>query len=190
MEPPAPPAAVAAAAERAHRLGFELSCEPAVGALLASLAAAVPRGGRVLELGTGTGYGLGWIVHGLDGRDDAEVVTVDIDPGLQDEVCRWGWPAWVRFEVGDGAELVGRLGRFDLVFADAPGGKITGLRHTVAALAAGGVLVVDDMDLSLHGDPELRDSLARVSHQLAGDPDLVVSELPFASGVVLATRRW
>lgn len=33
--------------------GFGLSCEPEVGRLLAVLAAAVPPGGAVLELGTG-----------------------------------------------------------------------------------------------------------------------------------------
>ncbi len=50
---------------------------------------------------------------------------------------------------GDGAEVVGRLGQFDLIFADAPGGKIFKLRRTVAALREGGVIVVDDMDLAL-----------------------------------------
>ena len=50
-------------------------------------------------------------------------------------------------ESGDGAEAVGRLGEFDLIFADAPGEKIFKLHRTVTALREGGVIVVDDMDL-------------------------------------------
>ena len=40
---------------RARQAGFPMSCEPAVGRLLAVLAAHLPDGARVLELGTGTG---------------------------------------------------------------------------------------------------------------------------------------
>jgi predicted O-methyltransferase YrrM len=51
-----------------------------------------------------------------------------------------------------GAEAVGRLGTFDLIFPDAPGGKIFKLRKPIAALNPGGTLIVDDMDLHLHDD--------------------------------------
>lgn len=102
------PDRVIAAHERAEEAGFEISSKPEVGALLAALAAAVPEGGRVLELGTGVGAGVAWIVEGLGARTDAEVVTVDIDADIQG-LARWGgWPGFVRFEVGDGAEAVKR----------------------------------------------------------------------------------
>jgi hypothetical protein len=52
---PSAPPLVAAAALRASEAGFTFSCEPEVGALLAVLAAHLPAGGRVLELGTGVG---------------------------------------------------------------------------------------------------------------------------------------
>jgi demethylmenaquinone methyltransferase/2-methoxy-6-polyprenyl-1,4-benzoquinol methylase len=142
------PASVLAAQERAARAGFQLACEAGVGRLLAALAAAVPGGGRVLEIGTGTGVGLAWLVHGLGARQDAEVVTIELDDQVQRTALSAPWPPWVRFESGDGAEVVGRLGEFDLIFPDAPGGKIFKLRRTVAALRRGGVLVVDDMDLA------------------------------------------
>jgi predicted O-methyltransferase YrrM len=77
-----------------------------------------------------------------------EVVTVELDDAVQQTALAARWPPWVRPESGDGAETVGRLGRFDLIFADAPGGKIVKLRRTVAALREGGVIVVDDMDLA------------------------------------------
>ena len=65
---------------RAAAAGFDLSCDDEVGALMAALAAGVPRGGRILELGTGVGVGLAWIVAGLEGRSDVEVHSVEVDP--------------------------------------------------------------------------------------------------------------
>ncbi len=77
------PGSVRAAYERASSAGFELACEVEVGRLLAALAAAVPGGGRVLEIGTGVGVGLAWLVHGLGARRDVEVVTVELDDEVQ-----------------------------------------------------------------------------------------------------------
>lgn len=186
------PTSVREAYARAERLGFELSSEPEVGWLLAALSAAVPPGGRVLELGTGAGVGLAWIVHGLGDRSDVEVVSVESDPELAAQAEGSGCPEWVTIEVGDGAELVGSLGQFDLVFPDAPGGKIFKLRKTIAALRPGGVLVVDDMDLSRDlsaHHPDLPAALQSVRDRLLADPALVCADLTFGSGVIVATRR-
>ncbi len=183
------PENVLAAYERASRTGFGLACEVGVGRLLAALAAAVPAGGRVLEIGTGVGVGLAWLVHGLGARQDVEVVTVELDDAVQQTALSARWPPWVCFESGDGAEVVGRLGQFDLIFADAPGGKIFKLRRTVAALRAGGVIVVDDMDLARHADEQLRSALVVVRHRLLENAELVCAELGFSSGVIVAVKR-
>lgn len=183
------PEQVTKAAALAEERGFALSCDPAVGRLLASLAAAVPREGRILELGTGSGVGLAWLVHGLAGRSDVETVSVDVDEPLQQAVAALGWPLGVRFELGDGAELAGSLGRFDLVFADAPGGKLEGLDASIGALSPGGVLVVDDMDIALHETTGFADAIVGVRETLLADPALVTADLPFGSGVVLAVKR-
>jgi protein-L-isoaspartate O-methyltransferase len=74
------------------------------------------------------------LVHGLVERHDVEVVTVELDDEVQQTARSAPWPSWVRFESGDGAEVVGHLGEFDLIFPDAPGGKIFKLSRTVAAL--------------------------------------------------------
>jgi len=183
------PGSVLAAYERAASAGFRLACEADVGRLLAALAAAVPRGGRVLEIGTGVGVGLAWLVHGLGARRDVEVVTVELDDQVQRTALSAPWPPWVRFESGDGAEVVGGLGQFDLIFPDAPGGKIFKLRRTVAALRPGGVLVVDDMAPARHDDEQLRSALAVVRHRLLDNADLVCAELGFTSGVIVAVKR-
>ena len=86
------PDSVLAAHERAARTGFKLACEVEVGRLLAVLAAAVPDGGRVLEIGTGVGVGLAWLVHGLGVRRDVEVVTVEFDDEVQQAALSARWP--------------------------------------------------------------------------------------------------
>src|SRR5258708_14741917 len=74
------PPLVAAALARARQAGFPMSCEPAVGRLLAVLAAHLPAGARVLELGTGTGGGTAWIASGLLPRADVTVTSVRRGP--------------------------------------------------------------------------------------------------------------
>ena len=74
QEVPVPPL-VAAALARASRTGFPMSCDTAVGRLLAVAAARLPEGARVLELGTGAGVGTAWIVSGLLPRTDVTVTS-------------------------------------------------------------------------------------------------------------------
>jgi predicted O-methyltransferase YrrM len=177
------------AQERAEAGGFAFSSEPEVGALLSCLAASVPAQGRILELGTGAGCGLAWLVHGLGDRTDVEIVTVDVDRTMQDRTRSVPWPDFVRFELGDGATAVAASGTFDLIFADAPGGKTTGLAQAIEALGPGGILVVDDMDVTRHSGAGLLNDLAHVRDRLLADQRLVCCELAFSSGVIVAVRR-
>ena len=183
------PDSVSRAQLRANQSGFDLSSEPQVGLLVSCLANSVPIGGRILEIGTGFGVGLSWIVHGIGSRRDVEVVSVELDPAIAEATRRVGWPDWVSIVQGDGADLVGTLGSFDRIFPDTPGGKIFKLRKTISTLRPGGFLLVDNMDLTEHEDPDLRDGLPSVRDRLLAHPELVCADLPFASGVILAGKR-
>ncbi|MEU4422718.1 class I SAM-dependent methyltransferase [Actinoplanes sp. NPDC024001] len=184
---PIPPSVTEAIA-RAEAVAFAYSSEPEAGRLLAALSAAVPAGGRILELGTGTGVGTAWIRHGLGERTDVEVVTVEFDPATAAVAAEAGWPAWVTLHIGDAEELLPGLGTFDLIFADAPAGKWTGLDLTIAALAPRGVLLVDDMDLGRYTEPEQVASVETVRRTLLTDSRLVAAELPTGSGFIIACR--
>ena len=183
------PRLVRDAEERAARAGFTLSCEPLVGQLLACLVAGLPRHARVLEIGTGMGVGLAWIVTGLSGRTDVEVVTVERDRECMDAVGAAQWPPWVQRVTGDAEDLLPGLGRFALVFADAEGGKWTRLDLTLDALDIPGMLLVDDMDLDRYEDSDHRAMVSNVRSILHSDPRLVTVEMQVASGIILATRR-
>jgi demethylmenaquinone methyltransferase/2-methoxy-6-polyprenyl-1,4-benzoquinol methylase len=182
------PSGVERARHRAREHGFDHSCEPPTGELLAALAAAVPAGGRVLELGTGTGVGLAWIVHGLNGRDDVSVVSVERDPGTAEAAAAGDWPSWVRIVTGDAVALLPGLGTFDLVFADAEGGKWDRLDLSVAALRPGGQLLLDDLDPARYELPGHRAAIAGIRAALRGDAALTVADLPVGSGLLIAAR--
>ncbi|WP_331766926.1 class I SAM-dependent methyltransferase [Embleya sp. NBC_00896] len=183
------PASVVVAEESARARGFRFSCAPEAGRLLAVLAAAVPPGGRILELGTGAGVGAAWIVSGVAPGAGIEFITVERDAELAAENARFRWPEGIDFRVGDNEELLPTLGMFDLIFADAEGGKWSGLDTTIAALHPGGILIVDDMDPTRVDGPDHRRSLERVRETLTTHPDLLAAELPTATGLILATRR-
>lgn len=133
--------------------------------------------------------GLAWLMEGLASRSDVSVTSVDLDSEIQSVAKRGEWPACVHFELGDGAERLGALGNFDLIFADAPGGKLHGLDRSIAALSPQGVLIVDDMDLTQHDDPELCSALTEVRRSLLAAAELYTVELSLGSGVVLSVRR-
>ncbi len=184
------PFRVARAEALASRLGFAQSCERAVGELLAVLAAGVGTGGRILEIGTGVGYGTAWLVEGVEQGANLELVSIEIDVARHAALTGQQWPPFVRFVLGDVLDEFDQLGAFSLIFADAQGGKWDGLDRTIAALEPGGLLVVDDMH-----HPTVRivqdqaERTARVRTTLLSDPRLRTVELDWSSGLILARRR-
>ena len=103
------PSLVREATARARRVGFSLSCDPAAGRLLGVLAAHLPAGARVLELGTGTAVGTAWMAAALLPRTDVTVLTVEKDPGTAALAAQGDWPGFV--ELAMHAGCTGRAGR-------------------------------------------------------------------------------
>ncbi|MGH7153843.1 MAG: O-methyltransferase [Acetobacteraceae bacterium] len=165
------------------------SCDPCTGRLLAVLAAAVPTKGRVLELGTGTGADTAWITHGLQGRCDVEVVTVEIDAATAALAAQYTWPSWVTLLTGDAMKVTCTAGTFDLIFADAQGGKWEGLDTTVAAVRPSGHLLVDDMTPSEFMDDHHARKTSEVRARLLDHPGLTSVEIAWSTGLILSTRR-
>jgi demethylmenaquinone methyltransferase/2-methoxy-6-polyprenyl-1,4-benzoquinol methylase len=182
------PSEVQAATTAAANVGFAISCHGDVGRLLRVLAAAVRPDGAILELGTGVGVGLAWIVSGLAGRTDVQVLSVERDPDTAATAVKHDWPSFVRLEVGDALDVLRRGDHWDLIFADALAGKWEGLDDTIEALGPGGVLLVDDMTPPIMSEMH-RTKTIEVRHRLLTDPTLVAVEMRWSSGVVVCTRR-
>ncbi|MFJ8113578.1 O-methyltransferase [Streptomyces sp. NPDC096132] len=182
------PAALPALRAEARAAGFIMSCEERTGSLLAVLAAARP-GGRILELGTGTGEGTAWLLSGMSGA--ARLVTVELDPALQ-AVAReeLGDDERVTFVAGDGgAWLEAYDGEpFDLVFADTWPGKFTHLDRALELVATGGIYLIDDL-YPQPGWPEGHEaSVERLLAELEGRKDFRCVRMAWASGLLMAVR--
>lgn len=139
------PPAIAAILSETAALGFNMASEPQIGAFLAALAASKP-GGRLLELGTGTGHGTAWLLAGMDATSTLD--TVDTDSNVVAVAKRHlGGDRRVTFHIQDGADFIqrGPNRQFDLIYADAWPGKFTHLDETLALLRVGGVYVIDDL---------------------------------------------
>ena len=182
------PPLVASATARARRAGFPFSCDPAVGRLLAVLAAHLPDGARALELGTGAGVGTAWIVSALLPRNAVTVITVEMAPETAALAAKEAWPGFVDLRCADALETMNGAGQFDLIFADAQGGKWEGLDRTIAALGPHGMLMVDDMTAVPEWPAEQRSRQSNVRQTLLSSPLLTSIELSHGSGVILSTR--
>src|SRR5262245_31558449 len=108
-----PPALEAIEAET-KAVGFAMGSERTAGAMLRTLAGS-KRGGRLLELGTGTGISAAWLLDGMD--LGASLTTVDNDAvGVEIAKRHLASDPRIEFHVADGAEfLAGLQGQqFDL----------------------------------------------------------------------------
>jgi predicted O-methyltransferase YrrM len=138
---PAVPPLVLQAQQQAERLGFGNSSLPAVGRLLQVLAAQVSCG-PVGEIGTGCGVGTAWMASGLSPQ--IPLYTVEMDPVRAEaaSLTLAGMPN-LRVLQGDWAEILPH-GPFRMLFADTKV-KEEAPERLLAALAPGGLLVLDDL---------------------------------------------
>ena len=169
-------------------LGFNMASEPKVGALLAVLAASKP-GGRLLELGTGTGHGTAWLLSGMD--PGATLDTVDTDPDVVAVAQRHlNGDGRVTFHVMDGAEfLLKATAQFDLIYADAWPGKYSQLNEALSLLRPGGVYVIDDL-LPQSNWPEGHAAKVPVLiDDIERREEFVTVRAAWASGLMLVVRR-
>jgi predicted O-methyltransferase YrrM len=97
--------------------------------------------------------------------------------------------SWVRLLTGDAVDVTRRVGSFDLIFADAQGGKWEGLDTTVAALRPGAHLLVDDMTPGGYADDHHARKISEVRARLLGHPDLISVEIAWSTGLILSTRK-
>ncbi|HEX5412963.1 MAG TPA: class I SAM-dependent methyltransferase [Terriglobia bacterium] len=184
-----PPRALAGIEARTRALGFDMASEPRTGALLRALAASKP-GGRLLEVGTGTGVATAWILAGMDAG--ATLTSVDLDSRLQDVAREFlGSDSRLTLVLEDGLQFLRRQqeGAYDLVFADAILGKYEGLQDCLRVVKPGGFYVIDDLLPQPNWPPGHAEKVPPLVNQLTGDDRFAVVPLHWATGVIVAVRR-
>jgi predicted O-methyltransferase YrrM len=184
-----PPTALPAILDRTEALAFPMPSEPRTGAMLRVLAASKP-GGRLLELGTGTGLCTAWLLDGMD--QAARLTSVDVDPDVQAVAREYlGSDSRVEIVTADAAEFLRRQEgeTFDLIFADAMLGKYELLDQALALLRPGGLYVVDDMLPQENWPENHAPRVPRLIADLAGRTDFRIVSLAWSSGLVVVARQ-
>lgn len=184
-----PPPALPALWRDTVASSFGMASDPMVGALLRTLAASKP-GGRLLEIGTGTGLSTAWLLDGMSA--DAHLLTLDNDASALQLLQRHvGRDPRLQVEAVDGDAYLKKLrpGSYDLIFADAWPGKYRLLELTLGLLKPGGIYVVDDM-LPQSNWPDGHETRAEaLSNTLMRLSGYHATRLDWASGVMLVTRK-
>jgi predicted O-methyltransferase YrrM len=183
------PKALSRILERTDELGFGMASEEGTGALLRTLAAS-KRGGRFLELGTGTGIATAWLLDGMDPA--SELVSVDVDARFQ-QVARDALSGDQRLTLitEDAISYLQRqqAGSVDFVFADAMAGKYEGLDQALRVVKRGGFYVVDDMLPQANWPAGHVLKVQALMADLAARLDFAITQMGWASGIVIAVKK-
>lgn len=183
-----PPKALEAILAETREIGFQGWCWPPVGALLRLMAALKP-GGRLLEIGTGTGVGTCWLLGGMDGS--ARLLTIDINSKVQ-AIARSHLGSDPRLtmlcEDADAAIRRERANSFDLIFADGGAGKHALLDEALALLRPGGIYICDDMKPHPMWPPAHAVKIPPLMKALAARQDFRRMYIDWSSGVVVMVK--
>jgi predicted O-methyltransferase YrrM len=169
-------------------LGFAMSSESRTGALLRVLAASKP-GGRLLEIGTGTGVGTAWLLAGMDAA--ATLDSVDTDEHVLAIAKRHlGGDPRVAFHLGDAAEFLAAMptGQFDFIYADAWAGKFTHLELALSRLRPGGIYFVDDLLPQSNWPDGHAAKVPVLIRELESRRNFAAVKLSWASGLMILVR--
>lgn len=170
-------------------IGFSMGSEPLTGTVLRALAASKP-GGRLLELGTGTGIGTAWLLAGMD--ESSRLESLDTDPAAQEIARRHlGDDRRITFHLKDAATFLEEPHPhgFDLIFADAWPGKFPQRDLALSHLRLGGIYVIDDL-LAQPDWPEGHgERVTELIVDLESRPEFLTVKLAWASGLMIAVRR-
>jgi len=170
-----------------RQLDFNMASDIYTGSLLKTLVASKP-GGRILELGTGSGLATSWIISGLD--ENAVLTTVENNAMLL-SVAQENLPdARINFVLEDGYKwLQDYQGeKFDLIFADAMPGKYDLFEEAFSLLKTRGFYIIDDM-LPQANWPEGHDE--RVNsfiNFLEERKDIILTKLDWSTGIIIAVK--
>ena len=181
------PTAYEAIVSATNDLSFNMASDIYTGSLLKTLVASKP-GGRILELGTGSGLATSWIVSGLD--KDAALITVENNAMLLSVAQKNLNDARINFVLEDGYKWLKeyRGEKFDLIFADAMPGKYDLFEEAFFLLKTGGLYIIDDMLSQPNWPAGHAERVASFINFLEGRKDVILTKLNWSTGIIIAVK--
>ncbi len=174
---------------KSTEIGFTMPSDLYIGSLLKTLISTKPNA-RILELGTGIGLSLSWMVDGMD--RNSKLITVDNDPELTN-IARdfFGHDPRVEIICIDGTEWINSYqgDNFDLIFADAWPGKYSEIEKTLSLLKIGGIYVIDDMLSQPNWPTRHQQKVYDLIEYLENRTDLNLTKMNWSTGIIIATKK-
>lgn len=174
---------------KSREIGFTMPSDLYIGTLLRTLVTSKPNA-NLLELGTGVGLSLSWMIDGMDAN--AKLISVDNDPKLieiaKDHfghdsrvslICQEG-TAWIKAYSGE---------QFDLIFADAWPGKYSEIDETLDLLKVGGLYIIDDMSAQPNWPAGHHENVERLVSYLENRADFNLTKMNWSTGLVIAAKK-
>lgn len=174
--------------EKCLEIGFTMPADLGVGSLLKTLVAGKPNG-NFLELGTGIGLSLSWMVDGMD--NGGTITSIDNDPKLTEIVNPFfTLDPRVNILCQDGATWLknNSKNKFDLIFADTWPGKYSELEEVLALLKVGGMYIIDDMDPQPNWPEGHAEKALALVEKLENLKDFTFTRMNWSTGIILMTK--
>ena len=187
-DPVRPPAVLAAIWADTEDSGFRFFSDYKLGGLLRALAASKP-GGRLLEIGTGTGLATAWLLDGMD--KTARLTSLEANGRWSAIAARHlrGDPRLTLLEADAFSWFGGQPdASYDLVFADAMPGKFDGFEALWRLVKPGGIYVIDDLMPQPDWPPGQAARVEDILANLDRRADARVARLHWASDIVIAVK--
>ncbi len=183
------PEMYAALEAKAKEIGFTMSSDLYIGTLLKTLVTSKPKA-NLLELGTGIGLSLSWMIAGMDSA--SKLTTLDNDPKLTAIAKEYfGHDQRVQIVCEDGTSWINnyRGEPFDLIFADAWPGKYSDLAAVLTMLKVGGFYVIDDMSVQPNWPEGHQEKVNQLIEDLEQRKDLHLTKMNWSTGVIIAVKK-
>ena len=175
--------------EKSKEMGFTMPSDIYIGTLLKTLAASKPSG-NFLEMGTGIGLSLSWLIQGMD--KDSKIISVDNDAALI-EVAKLFFEDEDRLELvcDDGGKWLEEYNgdTFDLIFADAWPGKYSHLDRTLGLLKKGGYYVIDDMKKQPNWPEGHEEKASQLIKSIEKRKDITITKMDWSTGLIVAVKK-
>lgn len=175
--------------EKSKKINFEMYSQEDLGLLLRFLTVS-KKNPKVLELGTGTGLSLCWIIEALGKK--GSVISIEKEQDyLKIAATFFGNDSRVQLIHQDAHLWIqeNKGAQFDLIFADTWAGKFTDLEAVLAMVKPGGFYLVDDLKFQSDWPRSHQDKVIILMEKLKCREDFFSLSLDEGSGFMVLCKK-
>lgn len=175
---------------KSKEIGFTMPSDLFIGTLLKTLITSKPKS-NLLELGTGIGLSLSWMIDGMD--TESKLTTVDNDSKLTKIAQKYfGKEKRVEIVCADGTEWIKNYtgDKFDLIFADAWPGKYSEISEILDLVKIGGFYIIDDMLAQPNWPNGHQENVDKLIEYLESREDFNLTKMNWSTGIIIATKKY